>query len=343
MSEHQHDEDLLPDDPPPRRRDDDFDDHDPLEAEPPPPSAEPVVVPRWIQLVALPLLLLLGFAVIKAAGPVVLLFVTAAVIALILNPLVAGLQRAPPAARRGDRRASTWASSPRWSRPACCWPTRSPTRSRRCATTSRRSSDSANERLADVQDYFDRKGINVEIKKQGQTALETLQEKVVGGTDSVVSFGTDLLTKLVTAGFGLILVFVLSVYMLIHGERIGALVRGVMPPGDGTREDDYPSRVVRAVAGYVRGQLLFSVAMGAGAGIGLWIFGVARDLPRRQDLRAGLRRVVRAHGARPVRRPVPRRRAAAARGALPGPADRGVGGAALHRRCSRSRATSSRR
>jgi predicted PurR-regulated permease PerM len=138
---------------------------------------------------------------------------------------------------------------------------------------------SANARLADVQDYFDRKGINVEIKKQGQTALETLQDKVVGGTDSVVSFGTDLLTKLVTAGFGLILVFVLSIYMLIHGERIGALVRGVMPPGDGTREDDYPARVVRAVAGYVRGQLLFSLAMGAGAGIGLWIFGVIGIFP----------------------------------------------------------------
>ena len=203
--------------------------------------------------------------------------------------------------------------------------------------------DSANQRLADVQDYFDRKGINVEIKKQGQTALETLQEKVVGGTDSIVSFGTDLLTKLVTAGFGLILVFVLSVYMLIHGERIGALVRGVMPPGDGTREDDYPSRVVRAVAGYVRGQLLFSVVMGAGAGIGLWIFGVIGIFPDGKTYALafgvwfGLMELV------PVRRPVPGRRAAAARGALPGPADRGLGGAALHRRCSRSRATSPRR
>ena len=52
-----------------------------------------------------------------------------------------------------------------------------------------------------------------------------------------------------------------------------------MPPGDGTREDDYPTRVVRAVAGYVRGQLLFSLAMGAGAGIGLWIFGVVGIFP----------------------------------------------------------------
>jgi predicted PurR-regulated permease PerM len=278
MSEHERNEDLLPDDPPPRHRDEDFEEHDPLEAEPPPPSAEPVVVPRWIQLVALPLLLLLGVAVIKAAGIVVLLFVTAAVIALILNPLVAGLQRAH--LPRGIAivcvylgfLAALAAAGILLANPISDQ-----------VTTLRDDvpsiTDSANERLADVQDYFDRKGINVEIKEQGHTALDTLQEKVVGGTDSIVSFGTDLLTKLVTAGFGLILVFVLSVYMLIHGERIGALARGVMPPGDGTREDDYPSRVVRAVAGYVRGQLLFSVVMGAGAGIGLWIFGVTGIFP----------------------------------------------------------------
>jgi predicted PurR-regulated permease PerM len=278
MSEHERNEDLLPDDPPPRHRDEDFEGHDPLEAEPPPPSAEPVVVPRWIQLVALPFLLLLGFAVIKAAGTVVLLFVTAGVIALILNPLVAGLQRfhlprgvaivcvylgfVAALAAAGVLLANPISDQ---------------------VTTLRDDipsiTDSANQRLADVQDYFDRKGINVEIKKQGHTALDTLQSKVVGGTDSIVSFGTDLLTKIVTAGFGLILVFVLSIYMLIHGERIGALVRGAMPPGNGTREDDYPSRVVRAVAGYVRGQLLFSVVMGAGAGLGLWIFGLLGIFP----------------------------------------------------------------
>src|SRR4051794_38965471 len=278
MSEQRRNEDLLPDDPPPRHRDDDFEDHDPLESEPPPPAAEPVVVPRWIQLVALPLLLLLTYAVIKAAGTVVLIFVTAAVIALILNPLVAGLQRA---------------RLPRGVAIVCVYvgflgvlvaggvllanPISDQVTTLRDDVPS--ITHSANERLADVQDYFDRKGINVEIKRQGETALQTLQDKVVGGTDSIVSFGTDLLTKLVTASVGLILVFVLSVYMLIHGERIGALVRQVMPPGDGTPEDDYPARVVRAVAGYVRGQLLFSVVMGAGAGIGLWILGVTGVFP----------------------------------------------------------------
>jgi predicted PurR-regulated permease PerM len=278
MSEDVRNEDLVPEEQRPPRRDGDFDEHDPLEAKPPPPTAEPVVIPRWIQLVGLPLALLAGYAVLRAAGVVVLIFITAAVIALILNPLVAGLQRVHLprglailgvylAFIGGLGVAGVLLANPIADQ-----------------VTALRDdipsiTKSANERLADVQDYFDRKGINVKIKDPGHTALDTLQRKVVGGTDSVVSFGTGLLTTLVTAGFGVILVFVLSVYMLIHGERIGALVRAVMPPGNGTREDDYPSRVVRAVAGYVRGQLLFSFAMGTGAGLGLWIFGVVGIFP----------------------------------------------------------------
>ena len=266
MSEDAHNDELLPDEPAPRSD------------EPTPRVVEPSVVPRWIQLVALPLGLLAIFAILKAAGVVVLIFVTAGVIALILNPLVSGLQRA-----RFPRilaiftvyvgflalltGAGILLANPISDQ----------------VTTLRNDipsiTRSANERLADVQDYFDDHNINIEIKKQGETALETLQDKVVGGTDSIVSFGTDLLTKLVTAGAGLILVLVLSVYMLVHGERIGSLVRRAMPPGDGSREDDYPTLVGSAVAGYVRAQLLFSVVMGAGAGIGLWIFGVTGIFP----------------------------------------------------------------
>jgi predicted PurR-regulated permease PerM len=266
MSEDAHNDELLPDEPAPRPD------------EPTPRVVEPSVVPRWIQLVALPLGLLAIFAILKAAGVVVLIFVTAAVIALILNPLVSGLQRA-----RFPRilaiftvyvgflalltGAGILLANPISDQ----------------VTTLRNDipsiTRSANERLADVQDYFDDHNINIEIKKQGETALETLQDKVVGGTDSIVSFGTDLLTKLVTAGAGLIIVLVLSVYMLVHGERIGSLVRRAMPPGDGSREDDYPTLVGSAVAGYVRAQVLFSVVMGAGAGIGLWIFGVTGIFP----------------------------------------------------------------
>src|ERR1043165_2638789 len=60
----------------------------------PPANVAPVVVPRWIQLVVLPLALLGLWAVARAAGPVLLLFIVAGLIALLLNPFVTLLRRA---------------------------------------------------------------------------------------------------------------------------------------------------------------------------------------------------------------------------------------------------------
>jgi predicted PurR-regulated permease PerM len=83
----------------------------------------------------------------------------------------------------------------------------------------------------------------------------------------------------VTIGFDLVLVLVLSVYLLVYGRQIGGLVRSVMPPGDGTPQDDYPRLVQQAVSGYVRGQLLFSLAMGTSAALALTIFGLVGIFP----------------------------------------------------------------
>ena len=53
----------------------------------------PVVVPRWIQLVVLPLALLALWALARAAGTVLLVLLAASTVALVLNPLVKRLVR----------------------------------------------------------------------------------------------------------------------------------------------------------------------------------------------------------------------------------------------------------
>src|ERR1700759_310805 len=58
------------------------------------PAVAPVVVPRWVQMVMLPLAIVGAYALVRASGPVFLLFVVAGLIALLLNPVVALLQRA---------------------------------------------------------------------------------------------------------------------------------------------------------------------------------------------------------------------------------------------------------
>jgi predicted PurR-regulated permease PerM len=133
--------------------------------------------------------------------------------------------------------------------------------------------DDANSTLANVQSWLDRNGIKVQIKREGQTALQTLGDRLSAGSGDLVSFTRDALQTLVEGGIALILMIVLSVYMLLYGRRIGAVVRGIVPPGDGTPEDDFPTRIQAAVLGYVRGQILFSLIMGTSAGVMLWVLG----------------------------------------------------------------------
>ena len=237
----------------------------------------PVVVPRWIQLVLLPLALLGLWALARAAGTVLLILVIASVIALILNPLVRMLERAVP---RGlaillvyvGGFALVGAIGVALSDPIS-------TQVSRFATEVPTFVDKANHDLANLQTWLNSHGIHVQIQKQGQTALQTLQKSVLKSSGSVVSFSKDLLSQVVTIGFDLVLVLVLSIYLLVYGKQIGDLVRRIMPPGDGTPEDDFPLLVQRAVFGYVRGQVLFSLIMGTSAAIALWIFGAIGIFP----------------------------------------------------------------
>ena len=73
-----------------------------------PRPVAPVVVPRWVQAVVLPLALLGAYGLLRAAGPVALVFIVAALVALLLNPFVAMLQRARrPARARGGSASSS--------------------------------------------------------------------------------------------------------------------------------------------------------------------------------------------------------------------------------------------
>jgi predicted PurR-regulated permease PerM len=255
-----------------------LDDERAREPGPSAPAVAKVVVPRWIQLVTLPLLIVALYLVAKAAGVVLLAFTVAAVVALILNPIVSFLQQ-----RRVPRGLAILTvylgllvvlagAGVLLANPVA-------DQAQKFGNDVPSIVNDANSRLADLQGYFDRKGIHVEVKRQGETALQTLQEKVVGGTSDIVNFGGAILKTVVTAGLGLLLIIVLSVYMLIYGERIGAVVRAVMPPGDGSPQDDFPTRIQRAVGGYLRGQILFSLAMGTGAGAGLWVLGATGVFP----------------------------------------------------------------
>jgi predicted PurR-regulated permease PerM len=218
------------------------------------------------------------YALAQAAGVVLLLFVVAAVIALILNPLVELLQRT-----HVPRTVAVIAVYLAFFTllPFLGFLAAGPVADQATAFANDVPAlvDEADAALDDVQRFFDDQGVNVQIKGADDSALRTLQDRIVEGSGEIVTLTGELLRLFVELSFYVILVIVLSVYMLIYAPRIGTLVRSVMPPGDGSPEDDYPTRVQHAVFGYVRGQLLFSAIMGLSAGVCLWIFGTLGIFP----------------------------------------------------------------
>jgi predicted PurR-regulated permease PerM len=243
---------------------------------PGPPA--PLVIPQGVQLVLLAVALLGVWLAARAAREVVLVFVVASLIALILNPYVDRLHRT--GLPRGLAIPLTYllllvalaAIGVLLAQPISN------------QVTSFQHSvphlvNEANKRLLSLQSFFNHHGLHIRLEKQGQTALQTLKDKIVKGSSSLLSFTTSLLTSVANAAIALVLIFVVSVYLLVYAGQIGVVVRRLLPPGDGTAEDDYPTRVQRAVSSYVRGQLTFSVVMGATAGVALWIFGAVGIFP----------------------------------------------------------------
>jgi putative heme transporter len=244
------------------------------------PPAQParVQVARWVQLVLLPLALLAVWELAKAAGKVLVIFIVAAVIALILNPAVAFVQRGR--IPRGLAVLAVYLAfflmlsgiGVLLANPI----------SSQVETFSHNVPHlvkQANKTLFDLQRTLNSNGFHIQFIKQGETALQTLGDKLVKGSSTIVSHAGGILTEVASASFDLLLVFVLSVYMLLYGQTIGKLIRRYMPDGDGTPADDYPTLIQSALARYMGGQLLFSLIMGATAGVALYLLGVLGVFP----------------------------------------------------------------
>jgi predicted PurR-regulated permease PerM len=239
--------------------------------------AVPVVVPRWIQLVLLPLALIGAFELARAAGSVFIVLVAACVIAMILNPLAKRFQRVMP---RGLAIIASYLVV------TICFAVVVGLLSEPVANEISHVSGNipslirkANRELQSVQGFLNRHKIKIQLEQQGHSALQSVEKRLLKSSGSIVSFSRDVLGKAVTLGVDLLLTFVLSVYMLVYARAIGELVRRLMPPGDGTPADDYPLLVQHALFGYIRGQLLFSLLMGASASVAMAIFGVVGIFP----------------------------------------------------------------
>jgi predicted PurR-regulated permease PerM len=246
-----------------------------------PPGATRIEIPRWMQLVGLPLALLFLWTLASTVSHVVFLFLVAALIALLLDPLVRALGRLR--IPRGFSIAVVFLSfAAALVVVVAAIGVVVVDQSREAAdridayltVEDGRTGQTAASRDVDrLQGWLDDHGLErIEVREEGQDLVDRLrQEDPQEYTSRAIEFLEGAALSIFELLFSIVLVVVVSIYMLLDMGRLSAAVDRRFPP----RPDSGSliPRIERALAGYVRGQVLLSLIIGVSAGVGLWLLG----------------------------------------------------------------------
>ena len=226
-----------------------------------------ITVPRWAQLVVIPLVVILTVYFARMVSHALFVFLMATLLALLLNPVAQLLRRAripravsipavylvmlsvvgvllavglPPLARQAQaivERLPDWA-------------------------------DTFNRELPNYQIFLERYGIYVDLVGLANRSTEWL-----GG------LGLSSVGRLFTLGIGgagslttLLLVLIVSFYMLIDGRRILKALVGLFPVEKAVAEV-YLDGLQASFTRFIKGQALLAISVGLAAGIGVWVLG----------------------------------------------------------------------
>jgi predicted PurR-regulated permease PerM len=129
-----------------------------------------------------------------------------------------------------------------------------------------------------LQRWLDDHGLErIQIEQQATEWVDNLGAGDISRyTQDAISFAQGAAFSLVTMLFSLILIVVISVYMLLDMPRLEGAIDRRFPPHGGR---PLTLRIERALAGYVRGQLILSTVIGTSAGVGMWILGTTGLVP----------------------------------------------------------------
>ena len=224
-----------------------------------------ITIPRWVQLVLVPVAIFLALYFSRVASHAVFVFLISAIIALLLNPVVLAMKRircprwlavplvylallaviavlivflGPPLIRQFQR---LFEAIPDWLA-------------------------SLNRSLANLQRWLASHNIKVNLQLNTGDIVNWLQTHGTQSIGTLFTVGVSVVGMIVN----LVLTAVVSFYMLIDGNRVFRLVCRLAPGGQQVKED-YTRGLQTAFSRYVRGQALLGAALGLAVGLAIWI------------------------------------------------------------------------
>jgi predicted PurR-regulated permease PerM len=250
------------------------------EGRPDPPRGHTIEIPRWIQLVGLPVLVVLAFLLARPLGHVIFLFLTASVIAFTLNPLVRDLTRLR--LPRGLGVAIVYllfVAAIAAALVAVVFVAVDQTRNAADRIDTYLTEENAgtgqtgaSEDIDRLQGWLDDHGLEgVQISKQLDDWVNSLGAGEISGyVQDAISFAQGAALSVLLLVFSVILIVVISIYMLLDMPRLEESIDRRFPPHGGL---PLTQRVERALWGYVKGQAILSLVIGTSAGVGMWVLG----------------------------------------------------------------------
>ncbi len=257
-----------------------------------PGAAPKIQIPRWMQLVGLPLLLILAWVVAGRVFHVVFLFLVATLIALLLDPVVKAIGSVHIGRfqiRHGFAVALVYLGCAAalivaiWAL-ATVVVDQTKTAANRFDTyftepQGRNGQTGADRDVDRLQRWLDAHGLSsINVQERGHRWVQQIRNKDVGKyTNRVVDFVEGAAISIGKLLFSAIVIVVVSIYMLLDFSRLARFLDRRFPPHPGSAP--LLVRLEHAVAGYVKGQLLVSLIIGASAGLGMWVLGAVGLVP----------------------------------------------------------------
>ena len=244
-----------------------------------------IEIPRWIQLVGLPVLLVLAFLLARPLGHVLFLFLTASVIAFLLNPLVRHLQRLRVPHGLGVTVvylafAAVVGVGLTVLGVVVVDQVRSAAERIDAYVTDEDASGrtGAEEDIDRLQRWLDDHGLeDVRIEQRLNEWVDSIGAGDISGyTQDAISFAQGAALSVVLLLFSVILVVVISIYMLLAMPGIERAIDRRFPPHGGT---PLTLMIENALWGYVKGQAILSTVIGTSAGVGMWVLGEVGLVP----------------------------------------------------------------
>jgi predicted PurR-regulated permease PerM len=239
-----------------------------------------IQIPRWVQLVGLPVLLVLAFLMASTLGHALFLFLTASVIAFMLNPLVRDLTRV-----RVPRALSVMIVYAVFAATVVALLIAIGVVAFDQALNAGERIDgyvsdedpgsgltAAERDIEELQVWLDEHGLRrIQIREQFNEWVDGLGAGEVSGyVQEAIEFAQGAAISVVLLLFSLILIVVISIYMLLDMPRLERSIDARFPPHGGP---PLTEQIESALWGYVKGQAILSFVIGSSAGIGMWILG----------------------------------------------------------------------